>query len=105
MTPDTKERTHGGPHERDEVILELVVAPAGAAKFAARLDVRPLGRPCQSQPFGRHFSLDDAKRMTRSYSRHCQTMLGVTCVFLVPIGVPICHGRLPLSARASSSAS
>ena len=34
--------THGRPHERDEAILELVVAPAGAGKFAGRLDGRDL---------------------------------------------------------------
>jgi hypothetical protein len=34
--------THGRPHERDEAILELVVAPAGAGKFTARLDGREL---------------------------------------------------------------
>jgi hypothetical protein len=54
MTPDTEKRAHGRPHERDEAILELVVAPAGAGKFTARLDGRTLrdgsrgqiGKPC-----------------------------------------------------------
>jgi hypothetical protein len=49
-----KNLTHGRPHERDEAILELVVAPAGARKFTARLDGRTLrdgsrgqiGKPC-----------------------------------------------------------
>jgi hypothetical protein len=40
--------THGRPHERDEAILELVAAPAGAGKFAARLGGREL---CASKPF------------------------------------------------------
>jgi hypothetical protein len=40
MTPDTEKLTHGQPHERDEAILELVVAPAGVGKFTARLDGR-----------------------------------------------------------------
>jgi hypothetical protein len=49
-----EKRTHGRTNHGGEAILELTVAPAGAGKFAARLDGREL---CVStKPF-----LDDAR--------------------------------------------
>jgi hypothetical protein len=54
VSPRSNEkRTHGRTQTQDEAILQLVVAPAGAGKFAARLGARfsgtagrqPAGRP------------------------------------------------------------
>jgi hypothetical protein len=42
MTPEPEKRIHGRTNHRCETVRELVVAPAGAGKFTARLDRREL---------------------------------------------------------------
>jgi hypothetical protein len=69
VTPDTENLTHGRPQHGFDGILELVVAPAGAGKFTARLDDRKL---CTStKPFL------DAARVLMSEGADQETVLAM----------------------------